>query len=132
MLSYFLGWVGADRFYLGQYWLGHAKLLTFGGCSVWWIIDLILFALDVPKDEQGLPLRPPAMFGEPRVRANDVLVAAVLAGNFGIDRFLLNQPMLGVIKLLTVGGCGVWHVIDIVLAATGSIRDAQGNSLKWE
>jgi TM2 domain-containing membrane protein YozV len=132
LLSYFLGFVGADRFYLGHFGLGIGKLLTFGGCGLWWIIDVILCALDVVKDRDGLPLRPPAMFGEPRVRGNDVLVAAVLAGSFGVDRFLLDQPALGIAKIVTAGGCGIWQLIDIVLAATGNIRDARGNSLKWE
>jgi TM2 domain-containing membrane protein YozV len=132
LLSYFLGFAGGDRFYLGQWGLAIGKLLTFGGCGIWWIVDVILFALDVPKDRDGLPLRPPAMFGEPRVRGNDVLVASVFAGNFGIDRFLLDQPALGIAKLVTAGGCGIWQLVDIVLAATGSIKDARGNSLKWD
>lgn len=132
LLSYFLGFLGADRFYLGQWGLAIGKLLTFGGCGLWWLIDLVLFALDSAKDRDGLPLRPPPMFGEPKVRGNDVMLAALFAGNFGVDRFLLDQPALGVAKLVTFGGCGIWHVIDIVLAATGNIRDARGNSLKWE
>lgn len=132
LLAYFLGFLGADRFYLGQWGLALGKLLTFGGCGLWWAIDLVLHALDVPKDRAGRPLRPPPMFGEPRVRANDVLVAGVLGGNFGLDRFLLDQPVLGIVKLLTAGGCGIWQVIDVVLCATGQLRDARGNSVKWE
>ena len=132
LLSYFLGFFGADRFYLNQWWLAVGKLLTFGGCGLWWLIDVVLFALDVPKDKDGRWLRPPPTFGEPRIRGNDVLVAGILGGNLGIDRFLLDQPLLGVLKLVTAGGCGIWHVIDIVLCATGNIKDARGNSVKWE
>jgi TM2 domain-containing membrane protein YozV len=132
LLSYFLGVFGIDRFYLGQYGLGIGKLLTLGGCGLWYMIDMILFALDVPKDRDGRFLRPPAMFGEPRVRGNDVLVASIFGGQFGIDRFLLDQPLLGVLKIVTLGGCGLWQIIDTVLAATGSIRDARGNSLRWD
>jgi len=132
LLSYFLGIFGADRFYLGHWGLAIGKLLTLGGCGLWWLIDVVLFALDVPKARDGRPLRPPPMFGEPRVRGNDVLVAGILGGNLGVDRFLLDQPVLGVIKLVTAGGCGIWHVIDVVLIATGSIKDARGNSVKWD
>jgi TM2 domain-containing membrane protein YozV len=48
LLSLFLGYVGADRFYLGQTGLGIFKLLTFGGCGFWGIIDwfLIMGAAD--------------------------------------------------------------------------------------
>ncbi len=132
LLSYFLGIFGADRFYVGHYGLGVLKLLTLGGCTLWWLIDLVLFALDVLKDREGRPLRPPAMFGEPRVPANHLLVAGILGGSLGLDRFMLDQVGLGIAKLLTAGGCGIWHTVDIVLAATGSIRDARGSSLKWE
>ena len=132
LLAYFLGFLGADRFYLGHTWLGVGKLLTLGGCGIWWLVDLILLALDVLKDQHGRWLRPPPMFGDPRVLGNHILLAGILGGSFGIDRFLLDQVGLGIAKLLTAGGCGIWQTVDIVLAATGGMRDAKGNSLKWE
>ncbi len=43
-LSYFLGSIGVDRFYLGKIGTGIAKLLTFGGFGIWALIDLLLIA----------------------------------------------------------------------------------------
>ena len=53
LLSIFLGTLGVDRFYMGQTGLGVGKLLTFGGCGVWWLIDVILIATGSAKDAKG-------------------------------------------------------------------------------
>jgi len=41
LLSLFLGFLGADQFYLGFYSYGIIKLITLGGLGVWWLIDVI-------------------------------------------------------------------------------------------
>lgn len=42
ILGIFLGYLGIDRFYIGDTGLGIGKLLTAGGCGVWAIIDWFL------------------------------------------------------------------------------------------
>ena len=41
IISILIGGWGIDRFMLGETGLGIAKLLTCGGCYIWWIIDMI-------------------------------------------------------------------------------------------
>ena len=44
VISFFFGFLGVDRFMLGQTGLGVIKLLTCGGGGLWWLIDLFIIA----------------------------------------------------------------------------------------
>ncbi|MFH0768266.1 MAG: TM2 domain-containing protein [Chloroflexota bacterium] len=46
MLSWCIGYLGADRFYDGQIGLGILKLVTCGGLLVWWLIDAITYTAE--------------------------------------------------------------------------------------
>jgi len=72
LLSIFFGWLGFDRFYLGNLLAGIVKLLTFGLFGLWWIYDVMwISAGEVYAKEyrlaadmlEGLPaLLTPAIF----------------------------------------------------------------------
>ncbi len=57
------------------------------------------------------------------------LILSVLVGSLGIDRFYLGYTGLGILKLITAGGCGIWWLIDLIMIAIGSMKDAQGREL---
>lgn len=40
------------------------------------------------------------------------LIISILAGSLGIDRFMIGDTGLGIGKLLTCGGFGIWAIID--------------------
>lgn len=42
-----------------------------------------------------------------------MLIISLLGGGLGIDRFMLGDTGLGIAKLLTLGGCGIWALIDL-------------------
>lgn len=44
-----------------------------------------------------------------------ILIVSLFVGTLGIDRFMLEEPAMGVLKLLTAGGCGVWAIVDLFL-----------------
>ncbi|HJX05519.1 MAG TPA: TM2 domain-containing protein [Candidatus Nanoarchaeia archaeon] len=46
------------------------------------------------------------------------LIMSVVFGTLGVDRFIMGHVGLGILKLITLGGCGIWWLIDVILIAT--------------
>ena len=62
-------------------------------------------------------------------REKSRIVATILSfffGIFGVDRFYLGYAALGVVKLFTVGGCGIWWLIDFFRITLGNLGPAYG------
>ena len=46
------------------------------------------------------------------------LIMSIVFGILGVDRFIMGHVGLGILKLITLGGCGIWWLIDLILIAT--------------
>lgn len=55
---------------------------------------------------------------------------SLLLGVLGVDRFYLGKVGTGILKLVTIGGLGVWALIDLVLLLLNKTRDKQGLPLE--
>jgi TM2 domain-containing membrane protein YozV len=131
LLSIFLGVFGVDRFYLGYTGLGIIKLLTAGGCGIWLIVDVVLITLKRLPDANGNPLLlPQSTLPVGNRDWGTAMLLSFFLGFLGVDRFYLGQIGLGLLKLVTLGGCGIWKIVDIVLIALNRLPDAEGRALR--
>ena len=62
----------------------------------------------IALDDSKWPMLSTAQFNDPTT----TLIVSILAGALGIDRFMIGDTGLGVAKLLTCGGFGIWTIID--------------------
>ena len=105
------------------------------GESLWTPItdrpELSMAAPGVPPPPPGAPPAPGPQWVSPEGPKDwlTALLLSIFLGTLGVDRFYMGQSGLGIGKLLTFGGCGVWWLIDVILIATGSARDGKGRLL---
>lgn len=57
------------------------------------------------------------------------LLLCIFLGTLGIHRFYTKHTSIGVIQLLTFGGCGIWTLVDFIRILTESYTDADGKKL---
>ena len=54
------------------------------------------------------------------------LLLCFFLGTFGIHSFYAGKTVIGVVQLITLGGCGIWALIDFIMIICGNYKYAQG------
>ncbi len=162
LLAASLGWLGAHRLYVGhrrtgavQTFLGVFSILSDGvpifllPLMLWVVLDIVWIATREFHDRQGRRIArwsetdDRAYFGgrTRRERSADAstssravaLTFVLLLGLVGAHRFYVGRTGSALAMLFTLGGLGLWWIADIIIVATGNMRDYEGKRVsEWE
>ena len=60
-----------------------------------------------------------------------VATLCFLLGAFGARRFYCDKIISGVLMVFTIGGLGIWALVDFVIVCFGEFTDSQGRKIKY-
>ncbi len=59
-----------------------------------------------------------------------MILLCFFLGSLGVHRFYAGKVGTGIIMLLTLGGLGIWTIIDFIIIVTGNFKDKDGLLIK--
>jgi TM2 domain-containing membrane protein YozV len=73
---------------------------------------------------------PQSMATEKRILPAGLL--CFFLGVFGAHRFYVGKIGTGLLQLFTLGGLGIWWLVDLIMLVSGEFRDKEGNRItEW-
>lgn len=107
-------------------------MLTFGSLSVSYASFPVQSTTNnnvtvVENSEDELSSPAVALSGKSQIVA---LILVLLVGCLGIHRFYLGYTWQGIVQLLTLGGFGIWALIDLIRIITGDLQPKNGSYSK--
>ena len=58
------------------------------------------------------------------------LILCILFGWLGVHRFYVGKTGTGILMLLTLGGLGIWNLVDTIMIAVQTFKDSKGLLIK--
>lgn len=86
--------------------------------------------LQSQPDSAGQTFNTPQATKEKEDRWLIALILCIVLGGLGVHRFYTGNTTTGIIMLLTLGGCGIWALIDLIMIACNTYVDGNGQTLK--
>lgn len=80
----------------------------------------------VVQNPNSSELTSPAAAGNGKSQLTAALICFFIGG-IGIHRFYLGYTWQGIVQVLTLGGCGIWALIDFVRILTGDLQPKDGS-----
>jgi hypothetical protein len=72
----------------------------------------------------------PAAIGSSEKSFVTMLILCFVLGIYGVHRFYAGKPGTGIVMLFTLGGLGIWTLIDFIKIATSNFTDGDGNKIQ--
>ena len=120
-LTFILGLTGINLMARGKIGLGIVKLITFGGFGIWQLIDVIKALANYGKYGNDFVFTDgkwsEVEVKDPERRVNKIvyfLIGTVFLGICGTNWFMRGKIGLGILKAITLGGAGLWYIIDLL------------------
>lgn len=83
----------------------------------------------------GAPVNGTTRSDDPAVSSKSRLIALLLCwllGVFGAHRFYAGRPLSAIFMILTLGGLGIWALVDLIVILCGDFKDGDGRKiLTW-
>jgi len=109
-------------------------LVTLGGLGIWQIVDFVRISVGTFNDKDDLPLKqnPPSAIKVSEKSITPAVLLCFFLGFLGFHRFYAGKTLTGILMLVTLGGLGIWQLIDLITIILGAFKDKEGLPLKHQ